>query len=181
VLLADTVGFIRHLPHKLVEAFRATLEQVVEADLLLHVIDCAAEEREANIHQVIDVLGEIGAAEIPRLDIYNKCDLPAIEPRIDRDENGRPQRVWVSAAEKRGMELIGAAIAELLGRDIVAGDIVLDGGMGRLRARLYAAGAVVAEAHRDDGGIQLSIKMPALDFQRLASSENLDAHTLLPH
>lgn len=179
VLLADTVGFIRHLPHKLVEAFRATLEQVVEADLLLHVIDCSAEERDSNIHHVIDVLGEIGAQDIPRLDIFNKCDLPAIEPRIDRDEAGRPQRVWVSAAERKGMELIAVAIAELLGRDVVAGEIVLDSGMGRLRARLYAAGAVLAEAHRDDGGIQLSIKMPAQDFQRLANSENLDAQTLL--
>lgn len=179
VLLADTVGFIRHLPHKLVEAFRATLEQVTDADLLLHVIDCAAEERDANIAHVVDVLEEIGADKVPRLDVFNKIDLPKIEPRIDRDEQGRPVRVWVSAREHNGLELISQAIAELLGRDIVAGDILLDPARGRLRARLYAAGAVIAEAQQEDGSALLSIKMPALDFQRLANSEQLTAETLL--
>jgi GTP-binding protein HflX len=179
VLLADTVGFIRHLPHKLVEAFRATLEQVADADLLLHVIDCAAEERDANIRHVVEVLEEIDAATIPRLDIYNKIDLPQIEPRIDRDENGLPSRVWVSAQERRGLELIPRAIAELLARDIVAGDVVIGTQMGRLRARLYAAGAVQSEAACDDGSTLLSIKMPALDFQRLAAHEQLDPEQLL--
>ncbi len=179
VLLADTVGFIRHLPHKLVEAFRATLEQVTDADLLLHVIDCAAEERDANIAHVVDVLEEIDADEVPRLDVFNKIDLPDMAPRIDRDEQGLPVRVWVSARERRGLELIPQAIAELLGRDVIAGDLVLDPAKGRLRARLYAAGAVISEAQREDGSALLSIKMPALDFQRLALSEQLDAGALL--
>ena len=179
VLLADTVGFIRHLPHKLVEAFRATLEQVTDADLLLHVIDCAAEERDANIAHVVDVLEEIDADEVPRLDVFNKIDLPDMAPRIDRDEQGLPVRVWVSARERRGLELIPQAIAELLGRDVIAGDLVLDPAKGRLRARLYAAGAVISEAQREDGSALLSIKMPALDFQRLALSEQLDAGSLL--
>lgn len=179
VLLADTVGFIRHLPHKLVEAFRATLEQVTDADLLLHVIDCAAEERDANIAHVVDVLEEIDADEVPRLDVFNKIDLPDMAPRIDRDEQGLPVRVWVSARERRGLEIIPQAIAELLGRDVIAGDLVLDPAKGRLRARLYAAGAVISEAQREDGSALLSIKMPALDFQRLALSEQLDAGALL--
>jgi GTP-binding protein HflX len=179
VLLADTVGFIRHLPHKLVEAFRATLEQVADADLLLHVIDCAAEERDANIRHVVEVLEEIDAATIPRLDIFNKIDLPQIAPRIDRDENGLPSRVWVSAQQRLGLELIPQAIAELLGRDIIAGDVVIDAQMGRLRARLYAAGAVQREAPCDDGSMRLTIKMPALDFQRLAAHEKLDPEQLL--
>jgi GTPase len=179
VLLADTVGFIRHLPHKLVEAFRATLEQVSDADLLLQVIDCAAEERDANIAHVVDVLEEIDADEVPRLDVFNKIDLPDMAPRIDRDEQGLPVRVWVSARERRGLELIPQAIAELLGRDVIAGDLVLDPAKGRLRARLYAAGAVISEAQREDGSALLSIKMSALDFQRLALSEQLDAGALL--
>ncbi|MDB6063705.1 MAG: GTPase HflX [Verrucomicrobiaceae bacterium] len=179
VLLADTVGFIRHLPHKLVEAFRATLEQVADADLLLHVIDCAAEERDTNIYHVINVLEEIEAAEIPRLDIYNKIDVPQLVPRIDRDENGRPQRVWVSAKERLGLELIPQAIAELLGRDVVVGDVVIAAHMGRLRARLYEAGAVQSESQREDGSTLLTIKMPALDFQRLADHEKLDPQQLL--
>jgi GTPase len=100
-------------------------------------------------------------------------------PRIDRDEQGLPVRVWVSARERRGLELIPQAIAELLGRDVVAGDLVLDPAKGRLRARLYAAGAVISEAQREDGSALLSIKMPALDFQRLALSEQLDTGALL--
>ena len=179
VLFADTVGFIRHLPHKLVEAFRATLEQVADADLLLHVIDCAAEERDTNIRHVVEVLEEIDAVNIPRLDIYNKIDLPQIAPRIDRDENGLPSRVWVSAQERLGLELIPQAIAELLGRDVVVGDVVIGAQMGRLRARLYAAGAVQGEAQRDDGSTLLTIRMPALDFQRLAAHEQLDPGQLL--
>ena len=181
VLLADTVGFIRHLPHKLVEAFRATLEQVTDADLLLHVVDCAAEERDTNIYHVINVLEEIGADNMPRLDVFNKIDLPGMSSRIDRDEQGRPVRVWVSAREHKGLDLIAQAIAELLGRDIIAGDILLEPSKGRLRARLYAAGAVISEALRDDGSALLSIKMPALDFQRLATSEQLSAEALLRH
>jgi GTPase len=179
VLLADTVGFIRHLPHKLVQAFRATLEQVGEADLLLHVIDCASEERDTNIAHVVDVLAEIGAAEIPRLDVFNKIDLLGAEPRIDRDEAGRPQRVWVSAAQHLGMDLLLQAINELLCGEVVHADVVLNNRLGRLRARFYEADAVVAEAHREDGCVVLSIRMPASDFQRLVSGERLDPQELL--
>ena len=179
VLLADTVGFIRHLPHKLVQAFRATLEEVAEADLLLHVIDCAAEERDVNSSHVVSVLEEIGAADIGRLDVYNKIDLLGAEPRIDRDEHGRPLRVWVSAREGRGFDLLAQAIGERLGTSMVAGDVVLSGAMGRLRARLYDAGAVLAESYLEDGRSVLSIKMPAGDFNRLASGEKLDPQRLL--
>lgn len=179
VLLADTVGFIRHLPHKLVQAFRATLEQVAEADLLLHVVDCAAEERDINIAHVVDVLGEIDAAQIPRLDVFNKIDLAGVAPRIDRDEHGRPLRVWVSAAQRQGLDLLLQAINELLCGEVVRADIVLDSRLGRLRARLYEAAAVVAESHREDGSAVLSIRMPASDFQRLVIGEKLDPQALL--
>jgi GTP-binding protein HflX len=179
VLLADTVGFIRHLPHKLVQAFRATLEEVVQADLLLHVIDSAAAERETTVEHVVAVLEEIGADAIPRLDVYNKIDLLGSVPRIDRDESGRPQRVWISAQQRQGFELLLQALGELLGGEQVAADVVLSNSMGRLRARLYEAGAVLAENHLDDGRSVLSIKMPAGDFNRLASGEKLDPQALL--
>ena len=97
VVLADTVGFISHLPHKLVDAFRATLEETTSANLLLHVVDAATEEREDNIEQVEEVLDEIGAGEVPRLEVFNKLDLLEQAPRIDRDADGRPCRVWLSA------------------------------------------------------------------------------------
>jgi GTP-binding protein HflX len=182
VVLADTVGFIRHLPHKLVDAFRATLEEAAQSDLLLHVIDSATDERDAHIAQVEDVLAEIGANEIPRLDVYNKVDLLQLEPRIDRDESGRPVRVWVSAQQQRGLDLLVQALGELLGGDMVRGDVMLDAGSGRLRARLYEAGAVVDETALDDGGSRLSIRMPRQEFLRIAAHEQLDPQALLqPH
>ena len=118
IVLADTVGFIRHLPHKLVEAFRATLEETAQADLLLHIIDAHDTERLDNIKQVHDVLEEIDADEVPRLQIYNKIDLlENVEPGIQRDEQGKPARVWVSAINGEGLELINQAISELLRED----------------------------------------------------------------
>lgn len=103
IVLADTVGFIRHLPHKLVEAFRATLEESSNSDLLLHVIDAHEPERMAQIEQVMVVLGEIGAQDLPILEVYNKLDLlEGVDPQIQRDADGKPQRVWLSAREGRG-------------------------------------------------------------------------------
>ncbi len=126
VVLADTVGFIRHLPHKLVESFRATLEESSNADLLLHVIDAHEPERDQQIEQVLAVLGEIGANELPLLEVYNKVDLlEGIEPQIQRDADGRPQRVWVSAREGLGLDLLRQAIAELLGNDLFVGALCL--------------------------------------------------------
>lgn len=178
VVLADTVGFIRHLPHKLVDAFRATLEEAAESDLLIHIIDAATDERDAHIAQVEEVLTEIGAADIPRLDVYNKIDLLQIEPRIDRDESGRPLRVWLSAQQRRGLDLLSQALSEVLGDDVVHGDIVLGSESGRLRARLYAAGAVVDETQLDDGASRLSIRMPRQEFARLAAHEHFDPQRL---
>ena len=179
VLIADTVGFIRHLPHKLVEAFRSTLEQVADADLLLHIVDCAAAERDDTMQHVVTVLDEIGASQIPRIDVFNKIDLIESAPRIDRDENDRPARVWISAQQRQGLELIETALAELLGRKFFAEQIVLDNSMGRLRSRLYAAGAVIAEIQRDDGSMLLQVKLPEQDWQRLLRGENIDARTLM--
>ncbi|MCO4759781.1 MAG: GTPase HflX, partial [Oceanospirillaceae bacterium] len=118
-ILADTVGFIRHLPHKLVESFRATLQETSEATLLLHVIDCYDDERHDNIHEVEKVLKEIGAEDIPQLQVYNKLDLlEGQDPRIDRDDEGRPTRVWLSAASGAGTELLLQAVNELLADDV---------------------------------------------------------------
>ena len=91
-ILADTVGFIRHLPHRLVQAFRATLEETVNATLLLHVTDCSAEERDSNVAAVDEVLEEIGGDKLPVLHVYNKVDNLDQPPRIERDEHGQPWR-----------------------------------------------------------------------------------------
>ncbi|MBD2857907.1 GTPase HflX [Spongiibacter sp. KMU-158] len=173
VVLADTVGFIRHLPHRLVEAFRATLEEASQSDLLLHVIDAASNERDDNIFQVQEVLREIGADTIPVLEIYNKIDLLGVEPRIDRNEQGEPIRVWLSARRQQGLDLLLQALQERLGRDVVETDVVLDASQGRLRARLYGLGAVQSESLDDGGRMHLHLRLPEVDWRRFLSSESL--------
>jgi len=167
VVLADTVGFIAHLPHKLVEAFKATLEETLNADLLLHVIDAASDERDDNIYQVQDVLAEIGADAIPQLQVFNKLDLLEQAPRIDRNADGLPERVWLSAVTGAGTDLLQQAIAELVGQDMVAEEVHLDPGQGGLRAALYRLGAVEAEDYSDDGVAHLSVRLPRADWNRL--------------
>ncbi len=167
-ILADTVGFISHLPHKLVEAFRATLEETVQASLLLHVIDAANEHRDHYIDQVEEVLTEIGADEVPRLEVYNKIDLlEDVSPGIDRDEHGVPIRVRVSALRGEGLELLAEAISERLGEDFVEQELVLAPHQGRLRSRLYERGAVQHESVDTDGRLHLEVRLPRFDFDRL--------------
>ncbi|MCB1675854.1 MAG: GTPase HflX [Halioglobus sp.] len=167
VVLADTVGFIAHLPHNLVEAFKATLEETRNADLLLHVIDAASETREDAIHQVQDVLAEIGAQDIPQLHVYNKLDLLQQPARIDRNAQGLPERVWLSAATGEGAELLLQAVAELVGGDMVSHKLCLEPDQGGLRAALYRLGAVEAEDYSDDGVAHLSVRLPRADWNRL--------------
>ncbi|WP_027329357.1 ribosome rescue GTPase HflX [Marinimicrobium agarilyticum] len=173
LILADTVGFISHLPHKLVQAFRATLEEASNSSLLLHVIDAAAEERIHNIDQVDEVLGEIGASELPQLRVFNKIDLLGMEPRIERDDHGKPVAVWLSAQTGEGIELLMEAISGALGREMVAGRLRLKPEQGRLRARLYQQQAVAEEANRDDGTTELQVRMPKADLMRILSAEDL--------
>jgi GTP-binding protein HflX len=114
VVLSDTVGFITRLPHDLVAAFRATLEATAEADLLLHVIDSASPGRERQIEAVEKVLGEIGADAVPQLRVYNKLDLTGVAPGVGRDEYGKLQSVYVSAQTGAGLDLLRAALSEIL-------------------------------------------------------------------
>jgi len=158
-VLADTVGFIRELPHDLVAAFRATLAEAREADLLLHVSDAADDEREP-LHRVVNkVLQEIDAGDLPQLQVMNKIDLAGLEPRIDRDGDGRPYRVWLSAATGAGVELLHQALGELLGGDRVQSSLHLPLSAGRLHARLKASGAI-AEETVDEHGWRLQIDAP---------------------
>jgi len=112
IVVSDTVGFIKQLPHSLVEAFRATLEEAAQADLLLHVVDASSTLRDSQIEQVNAVLAEIGAAHLPQVLIMNKIDLAGLLPRVDRDEYGKIARVWVSAATATGIDLVRLALSE---------------------------------------------------------------------
>jgi len=174
VVLADTVGFISHLPHRLVQAFRATLEEAANSDLLLHVIDAPAEERARNIEQVELVLEEIQAAELPQLRVYNKIDLiEDFAPRIDRDDDGRPVAVWLSAQSGAGVELMFEAVAELLGTELVQDTLLLQPGQARLRAKLYEASAVLDESYADDGVSELNLSLPRAELMKILSAEGL--------
>ncbi|HXZ92659.1 MAG TPA: GTPase HflX [Burkholderiales bacterium] len=112
VVLSDTVGFIRDLPHSLVAAFRATLEETVQADLLLHVIDAASPVRAQQVEEVNKVLAEIGAQDVPQIMVWNKIDLARLEPGVERDEYGKILRVRVSARTGAGLDELRAAIIE---------------------------------------------------------------------
>lgn len=173
VVLADTVGFIAHLPHKLVEAFKATLEETRSADLLLHVIDAATEDRDRNIYEVQSVLSEIKANEIPQLLVYNKIDLLEQRPRIDRNADGMPERVWVSAVTGAGMEELQQAMIELLAHDMVDQELKLTPDQGRLRAALYKLGAVCSEEHGEDGMAYLKLRLPRPEWNRLMVTEGI--------
>ena len=173
MVLADTVGFVRHLPHQLVEAFRATLDEARLADLLLHVIDASAADREDTSFEVEKVLGEIGADKVVRLEVCNKIDLLQAAPRIDRGEDGKPVRVWVSAQSGAGLDLLREAIAELLEQDLVQECIPIGPAQGRLRARLYEKGAVLAEHIDEQGQISLDIRLPRALLAQLLAAENL--------
>lgn len=116
VTLSDTVGFIKHLPHTLVAAFRATLEEAVEADLLMHVVDASSPNRDQQIEEVDKVLVEIGADRIPQLLVFNKIDVTGNPPSLERDEYGRIARVWVSAQSGDGLEVLKEALAEYSAR-----------------------------------------------------------------
>ena len=167
-ILADTVGFIRHLPHSLVAAFKATLKETQDADLLLHVMDISDERQADNQHQVDSVLFEIGAAETPQLLVCNKIDrLSDQPPRIDYDEAGMPQRVWLSAQTGQGIDLLFTALSERLAKQMVREDLRLPPEEGKLRSQLYALDCVQSEQILDDGSMIVSIKLLAVEWQRL--------------
>ena len=178
IVIADTVGFIAHLPHKLVEAFKATLEETRSADLLLHIIDAATEERDRNIYEVQSVLGEIGAGDIPQLLVYNKIDLLEQAPRLDRNADGLPERVWVSAVTGAGTDLLQQAMIELLAHDMVEQQLDLSPDQGRLRAALYKLGAVVKEEHGEDGIAHIEVRLPRSDWNRLMVAEGIGERTI---
>jgi GTP-binding protein HflX len=173
VVLADTVGFIRDLPHDLVAAFRSTLAEARDADLLLHVVDASDPERDDRILDVEQVLKEIGADELPQVLVYNKVDLlktdgPAGEEggagihgvgRVDYLDSGELPRAWVSAVSGTGIDGLLGAIGARLGSERVRADLLLPTDAGRLRARLHAQGLVAGE-HVDEQGWHIRIDAP---------------------
>ncbi|MGZ5006914.1 MAG: ribosome rescue GTPase HflX [Methylobacter sp.] len=160
IVLADTVGFIRHLPHELVAAFKSTLQEASEADLLLHVIDASSDDREETIYQVNQVLEDIKANEIRQLEVFNKIDLLTdIEPRIERDDVGNPVRVWLSAGTGAGVDLLYQALAEIFSNTKVKRRCYLRPDQGDIRAKLFACARIISEKNDDFGACELDIEI----------------------
>jgi len=160
IILADTVGFIRHLPPTLIAAFHATLEEVTEADLILHVIDLHDDDRDMHAEQVEAVLQSLEADTVPRLRVYNKIDLhTGLQPSLDRDSAGTIKQVLVSAATGFGMAELVSAMGEFLNKEMIECHVLLPSEDARLRADLYERGAVLAETVTEDGGWDLLVRI----------------------
>ncbi len=173
VVLADTVGFVRKLPHELVAAFRATLEETLEADLLLHLVDAHDPERHTRIEQVNEVLGTIGARQVPQILVYNKCDLSGEPPHLLRDVEGRITRLWCAAATGAGIDLLEQALGEFFLSDQVHGWLQLPAAAGRLRAALYRTGEVMQDLPDQAGGWWLEVRISAQELDALYRREGL--------
>jgi len=168
IILVDTVGFVRHLPHSLVDAFRATLEETLGADLLLHVVDAEDLERQEKIQAVNVVLKEIGADEIPVLYVSNKIDLLfGTVPHIDYSDEKVPVRVWISAQNGDGVQLLFEAMREILAKKRRSCNVIVGAQEGKLRALLHEKSAILSEKIDKKGQWHISISMPRSDFLRL--------------
>lgn len=171
VIFADTVGFIRNLPHDLIAAFKATLEETREANLLLHVVDVSHQKYPEDIAAVEAVLKEINAQDVPILFVYNKIDqLKEFSPRLDRDTLGKPYRVWISAKTGEGTPLLCDAIIELLQQEMISCTWQLDADEGKLRAKLYRMKAVLAENSLPNGGWELALRLRISDYRKFSDS-----------
>jgi GTP-binding protein HflX len=164
VVVADTVGFIRELPHELVAAFQSTLQEARAAHLLLHVVDASDPRRDEHQQQVDSVLQEIGAGAIPQLLVYNKIDRLGLQARLERSADGRPNAVWISASAGQGLALLLEAIGERLDLGVQRLWMHLPPAAGGLRARLYAADVVRDERALEDGAIELLVELPAAEL-----------------
>ena len=180
LILADTVGFIRHLPHDLVEAFRSTLQETSEAHLLLHVIDASDENRDSQIEEVESVLEQIQADRIQRIQIMNKIDINGVKPRVDYDSAGQARRIWLSAATGDGLVLLRNELAGFFKKEMVVGQITLLPAQTRLRALLFELGAVRHEIVDQGGHYILDVCVSRTDLHKLARRENVSLDVLLP-
>ncbi len=171
IVLADTVGFVSKLPHDLVEAFRATLEEVKDADLLLHIIDGHDESWRVRVSQVEEVLQQIGANAVPSIEVYNKIDLLPGGGKAHYESNpeGGIYRVYISATKRLGLELLEKAIIQRLSGEIQSGILLLppDDVAAKLRAALYEMGVVTAEQQDSDGISEIHFSMPRLKWQQM--------------
>jgi GTPase len=174
VVLADTVGFVRALPHELIAAFRSTLQEAREADLLLHVVDASDLQRDERIVQVREVLAGIGAGEIRELKVFNKIDLMGAEsPRIVLGSDGVPAQAWVSAHSGAGLAELREAIAQAVRPNQVRQTLHLYMLAAALRSDLYRREAVRAERQCDDGSWELDVELDPAEMAKILGSRGV--------
>lgn len=168
-ILADTVGFIRALPHQLVEAFRSTLEETREAQLLLHVVDASAPDFRETIQTVNETLREIGAESVPQLLVYNKVDLAEVDPHILKDSDGQTTAVWLSATDETGLDLLKSAVVKRLSLEMVFVTLNLAPSQAHLRAALFRCCAIQKENITDVGGWEIDCQLPKVTWEQLCA------------
>jgi GTP-binding protein HflX len=179
-ILADTVGFIRHLPHDLIAAFKATLQETQQANLLLHVVDYSDDQFQENIEQVNEVLEEIDANEIQQLMVCNKIDrMDGVRAKIDRDESGMPIRVWLSAQQGLGIDLLLSAISECLSKNMVQHSLLIPPHKSSLRGVFFDMNCIATESYAEDGDWQVDVRMEQRDWNRLIKRVDVDLETYI--
>ncbi|MEF9957051.1 MAG: ribosome rescue GTPase HflX [Acinetobacter sp.] len=178
VVLADTVGFVKNLQHDLVESFKATLEETLEATLLLHVIDSSSPNMLEQIEAVESVLQEIGA-DAPILHVYNKIDLSGDAAKIIYKEPNVPNQVYVSAHSGQGLALLSEAVQQCLMGQLQQFDLVLKPAYGKLRTQLYTLNVIQAEQYDDEGNLHLSVCIAPHKLQQLLSQAHLPLNEIL--
>lgn len=167
VILADTVGFIRFLPHDLVSAFKSTLQETTEATLLLHVIDGADDRKNENIDAVNQVLDEIEALEIPTLLVYNKVDrLDSIEPHIEYNDDGKPVAVYLSAQQNQGIDLLFESMRVRLKNELVCERVLLPTTSDQIYTKFYQQQCIKSERFTEFGDRLVEIEVDKIQWQK---------------
>jgi GTP-binding protein HflX len=178
VVLADTVGFVRQLPHELIAAFRSTLQEARDADLLLHVVDASDPLRSERIAQVREVLSGIGAGEIRELTVFNKIDLldaaAAEAPRVTAGPDGLPAQAWLSSVTGAGIEQLRQAIVQAVRPNQIRRTLHLHMPAAAVRSDLYRRNAVRAERQCDDGSWELDVELDSSEMAKVLGSRGVD-------
>ena len=175
VILTDTVGFIRDLPHELVESFKATLDEIREADLLIHVIDVEQEQRQQRIDEVNQVVDMIGASNVPQIEVYNKIDkYRGLGKRVEILENSEKTRIWLSSQTGEGVNLLLKAIVRHMNQYKESRYISLPVSAGQLRAKLFDIGAVKQDNIDAVGGWIMEVELEEFKLHKLCREANLD-------
>ena len=173
IILSDTVGFIRDLPHDLVAAFKATLQEAKEADLILHTIDASDPDRLERIGQVNRILGQLDASNVPQIRVYNKIDKNKVADIFEAPNNEHERSVWLSAKTGQGIEKLNSVLANFLKKNVILGEIKLHNNQGRQRAKLFQMGAVKTENIQEDGSWSLILEIKKEDIYSFLKKERI--------